>query len=247
MNGECGDREQRLVSLLYEDGDPDELAEIRAHLATCSACREEYERLTSARELLAAWPNVVNAPRVVYVNQPTGFAGRVGGRKARMGRAGLGSFLPSFAAAAAVVLLLLVSASFLHFRVGTDGSLRVGFRASPASVAEPSALVTREDLDQGLARATAYLEATMRTAHEQDRQALLAVVDQSLRDQNASLGRHMTSAIDSAFDEIDHRRRADLGVMLSSLNDLQVITSSELRQMNAMLASVTPGPAAEQE
>jgi hypothetical protein len=41
---------------------------------------------------------------------------------------------------------------------------------------------------------------------------------------------------------MDRRRRADLGVMLSSMNDLQVITGTELQRMNMMLASLTPTP-----
>jgi hypothetical protein len=243
MSGECANREERLVSLLYEDGDPAELAEIRAHLATCAACRDEFERLTATRGLLGAWSDVAHAPRVIYVNGPAGVGGHTRGGT---GWGGFRPFMPSLAAAAAVVLLLAASASFLRLRVGPNGSLRLGFGASPASAAQPSALVTRGDLDQGLAQTASYLEATMRAARDQDRQAMLAVVDQTLRDQNTSLGRQMTSAIDSAFDEIDHRRRADLSVMLSSMNDLQVITSSELQRMNAMLASATPGPATQE-
>ena len=83
MSADCENREnreERLVSLLYEDGDPSELAEIRAHLATCATCREEFEELASTRELLGAWPNVANAPRMVFVNETAGSAGRVGAR-----------------------------------------------------------------------------------------------------------------------------------------------------------------------
>ncbi len=247
MNGDCGNREERLVSLLYEDGDPSELADIRAHLGTCATCREEFDKLTSTRELLAAWPDVVNAPRVIYVNEPARIAGGARGGGRRLGRSVFESLVPSLAAAAAVVVLFALSASFLRFQVGTDGKLHVGVGASSASAAEASSLVTRQDLDQGLARTAAYLESMMRTARDQDRQAMLSVVDQALRDQNASLGRQVSSSIDSAFDEIDRRRRADLSVMLSSMNDLQVVTGTELQHMNAMLASLAPTPGAEQE
>ena len=247
MSGDCGNREERLVSLLYEDGEPAELADIRAHLETCATCREEFEKLTSARELLAAWPDVVNAPRVVYVNGPARVSGGVRGGGRWFGRSAFESFVPSLAAAAAVVVLFALSASFLRFQVAPDGKLHVGVGASSASAAAPSALVTRGDLDQGLAQTAAYLESMMRTAREQDRQALLGVVDQALRDQNASMGVQVSSAIDSAFDEIDRRRRSDLSVMLSSMNDLQVVTGTELQRMNAMLASLAPPPGAEQE
>jgi hypothetical protein len=247
MSGDCGKREERLVSLLYEDGEPAELADIRAHLETCETCREEFEKLTSTRELLAAWPDVVNAPRVVYVNEPARVEHGVRGGGRWFGRSVLESFLPSLAAAAVVVVLFAVSASFLRFQVGPDGELHVGMAASSTPAAAPTALVTRGDLDQGLAQTAAYLESMMRTAREQDRQALLGVVDQALRDQNASMGVQVSSAIDSAFDEIDRRRRSDLSVMLSSMNDLQVVTGTELQRMNAMLASLAPTPGAEQE
>ncbi len=248
MNGECANREERLISLLYEDGDPEELAEIRAHLATCTACREEFERLTSTRALLAEWPNVVNAPRMVYVEEPAEPGGRMRGRAWRTGwkggGVGFGSLLPSLVTAAAVVLLFGLAASLVRFRIGPNGTLHMALGSGPAST--PTSLVTRADLDQSLARTAAYLEATMRDTRAQDRQAILAVVDQTLQAQNASLGTQMTSAIDSAFDAMDRRRRADLHVVLSSMNDLQVITGTELQRMSAMLASTTPGPA-EQE
>jgi hypothetical protein len=242
MSGACGNREERLVALLYEDGDPSELAEIRAHVATCAACREELEELASTRELLGAWPDVDNAPRMVFVGEPAASAGAIGRGPATSGRGRLRAFLPSLAAAAAVVLLAVSSALFLRFQVGADGRLRVGFGASPASAVDPSALVTRGDLDRGLARTAEFLEAMARDAREQDRQAVLDAVDQALRDQNAAMGRQVATAINSAFDEADRRRRADLGVMLSSMNDLQVMTGTELRQLSAMVAAVAATP-----
>jgi hypothetical protein len=242
MSGDCGNREERLVSLLYDDGDPSELAEIRAHLETCPSCREEFEELTSTRELLSSWPNVTNAPRMVFLHEPSRSADRIGGAPATSVRSGLWAFLPSLAAAAIVVMLMATSVLFLRFQVGTDGRMRVAFGSPSQSTAAASALVTREDLDHGLAQTAAYLEALVRDAREQDRQAVLDAVDQTLQDRNTEMGRQVASAINSAFDEADRRRRTDLGVMLSSMNDLQVITRTELQQLNAMLASLTPTP-----
>ena len=104
-----------------------------------------------------------------------------------------------------------------------------------------------DDLDQGLAQAARYIEALVQTGREQDRQAVLTAVNQALQDQNAAVGTQVAGALNSAFDEIDRRRRADLGVMLSSMNDLQVITRTELQRLNAMLASLTPAPSADKE
>ena len=43
MNSACSYGEERLASLLYEDGDETEIIEMRAHLATCAECRAELE------------------------------------------------------------------------------------------------------------------------------------------------------------------------------------------------------------
>ena len=242
MSGDCGNREERLVSLLYEDGDPADLAEIRAHLARCPACREEFESLTSTRGLLGAWPDPVDAPMEAQVGEPGRLASRIPWGAGRKGRGRFGSFLPSLAAAATVVLALALSVPFLRFQVKGDGSLRVAFGGLSGSSFEGPALVTREDLDQGLAQTAEYLEALVSAAQEQDRQALLAAVDQAIMDEHVSMGEQVIGAINSAFDEMDRRRRADLGVMLSSMNDLQVITGTELERMNAVLASLTLTP-----
>jgi hypothetical protein len=250
MSGDCGNREsreERLVSLLYEDGDPAELAEIRAHLAMCASCREELEKLTATRELLSAWPDVVNAPRLVYVNEPAPAAGRMGREAGRRRWAGFRSLVPSLATAAALLLLLGLSAPFLRVQVGQDGRVHVGLGASSAAPANGSALVTRGDLDQGLAQTAQYLEALMRAGRQEDRQAVLGAVDQALQAQSASSQEQVTTAINSAFDELDRRRRTDLGVMLSSMSDLQAMTRSELQQMNAVLASLTSPPSRDQE
>jgi hypothetical protein len=246
MNGGCAGREEQLVALLYEDGDSAELAETRAHLATCAGCRAEFETLSSTRSLLAAWPDVLNVPKVIYVNEPRRSSG---GRAAAQAKKWsiFGGLLPSLAAAAAVALVFFISAPFLRVHTDADGSLRLGFGASSAQVTGASALVTQSDLDRGLAQTAHYLETLMQAGREQDRQQVLTAVNQALSDRNDVMGEQMGRAINAAFDEIDRRRRADLGVMLSSMNDLQVITRTELQQFNAMLASLTPAPSADQE
>lgn len=249
MSGDCEyreTREERLVSLLYEDGDPAELAETRAHLATCAECRQELDELTTTRELLGAWPDVENAPRVIFVNDPASRAALGSTGRGRWSR--FGAYLPSLATAAAVVLLVGLTLPFLRFQVGGDGTLHVGFHSSAvASARNGSALVTKADLDEGLAQTAQYVEALMRSARQQDRQAMLAVVNQALDDQNTTVTRQVSNAIDSAFDEIDRRRQADMNVMLSSMSDLQAITGSELQRINAVLASLAPAPSTSQE
>lgn len=54
QNIRCGDS-AALIGLLYDDCDADERAAIRAHLAICAACADEFEALTATREQLVAW------------------------------------------------------------------------------------------------------------------------------------------------------------------------------------------------
>jgi hypothetical protein len=254
MSGDGGNcelrenREERLVSLLYDDGDPAELARTRAHLARCPACREELEKLTETRELLGAWPDVVNAPRIIFVDRPAVAAGgAVAADASTRPRAWVRSLWPSLAAAATVVLLMGATLPFLHFQVGPDGRLRAGLGGSSTSAASPSALVTKADLDQGLTQTAQYLEALVQSGRQQDRQAVLDAVDQALNAESASMQTQVGTAINAAFDEMDRRRRNDLGVMLSSMSDLQAMTGSELRRINAVLASLAPAPNPDQE
>jgi anti-sigma factor RsiW len=50
----CGDP-GALVSYLYNDGSPEELAAIAAHVQTCAACTTELASLGDTRELLSTW------------------------------------------------------------------------------------------------------------------------------------------------------------------------------------------------
>jgi anti-sigma factor RsiW len=246
MSGGCAGSEERLVALLYDDGDAAELAQTRAHLATCAPCRQEFEELASTRGLLAAWPDVVNVPRVIYVGEvPRSGRDPEGARGRRWGV--FRPFLPALAAAAGVALVFLVSVPFLRFHADADGSLRVGFGTSSGASVSRSELVTRSDLDQGLAQTARYVEELVRSGREQDRQAVLDAVAQALRDQDDAVGDRVASALNAALDEVDRRRRGDLGVVLSSMNDLQVITRTELQRLNAMLASLTPAPDTDKE
>src|SRR5512147_1400040 len=50
----CGDP-AALVSYLYNDGSPEELAAIAAHVQACDACSAELAALGDTRELISTW------------------------------------------------------------------------------------------------------------------------------------------------------------------------------------------------
>lgn len=92
----------RIVSRLYGEAAPDESARVDAHLASCEACRNEYDALLATRRLLAVHREAIPAaPRVVVLGAPS-----------RM--------RPSLAFAAGILLAGLVSV--VSFRIGAEGA-----------------------------------------------------------------------------------------------------------------------------
>ncbi len=244
-NSACNYGEEQLASLLYEDGDPAEMAQTRAHLAECADCRAELESMTSMKGLLSAWPNAVNAPRMVYVNERSGFfdrlrrwadgIGGIGG----LGGLGMNAVLKPAMAAAAVVLVFAISVTLLDVRVAPDGSLQIGFGGPPAAeqtdaaagggplsaeqvaAAAATAPISREEFREGLTQTVAYLEDLIRSRSDDERRLLIAAIDQRMQQQHES----------------------DLGLIFSAVDELGVVTGMELQRMNMILASLMPsGP-----
>ena len=186
MDSQCERREEIVVSLLYDEGDPRELAEARAHIAACAECRQEYESLIGTRELLSAWPNVSNVPRIVYVTDPTDLVSRVRRWVNEMGGLGLKSLLRPAIATAAVFLVMVVGVSLLRFEVSPEGILQVGFGkrdTDPATMAEGSPgpagqsdiiPISREEFTSAMEDMAVLLDELMQNTRAQDRQFILA-------------------------------------------------------------------------
>lgn len=246
MSNACDRGAERLVSLLYEDGDQGQLLEMRAHLASCAECRAELDRLGGTRELLGAWPNAVNAPRMVYVNEGSGFLTRV--RRWADAIVGLGPssmFRPMVASAAAMILVLVAAAAVLDVRVAPDGSLEVGLGSRPA---ESSPAVSREELQEGFELMVSHVEELLRSRSEEERRLLLAAIDERMQEQGLAMSRQLRGAVDAVFTDMQRQHESDLGLIFSAIDELGVGTEIGLQQMNAILASLAqPGPTFEEE
>ena len=53
--GACANARGRLTALRDEELAGDEAVEVRAHLAECASCQQEWEGLTAAQNLAAQW------------------------------------------------------------------------------------------------------------------------------------------------------------------------------------------------
>lgn len=248
MNNACSYGEERLVSLLYEDGETAEIIEMRTHLAECAGCRAELEQLTSTKDLLSAWPNAVNVPRMVYVNERSGFLVRLRRWAGGIGRRpGLNILLKPVAAAAAVVLVFVTSAALLDVRVAPDGRVRIGLAGSltgaeqtgdaEGPTAETTA-VSREEFQHGLAQAVSYMEDLFRSRTDEERQLLLATIDERMEEQGVAVSQQLRGAVNAAFADIEQQHENDLGLVFSAIDEMGVVTGSELQRMNSILASL---------
>lgn|GEM_PF-1606112 len=252
MSSVCERREEMLVGLLYEEGDERELAEARAHLAACSDCRKEYEILTGSRELLADWPNAANIPRLVYVSEPSSFLTTVRRWVDEIGSLGLRSLMRPAVAAASVVLVMVIAISVLRFQVGPDGVLEVGFgRAaagkSPAVMADGAAPaaeepgadqpISREEFASGMEDMAAYIEELVQNTRIQDRQILMATLEQQLNERDAAITGTVLTAVNDAFGQMDQFGQR-LDVLTAVYQDLYDITGTELQKTNAILAAL---------
>ena len=248
MSSACSYGEERLASLLYEDGDETENMEMRAHLATCAECRAELESLTSMRDLLSAWPNAVNVPRMVYVNESAGLLARLRRWTDGIGRPVISMALKPAVAAAAMVLVFVASTALLDVKVAPDGRVQIGFRSdAPAveqtgdpagAVGDATTAITREEFAQELTRVVSYMEELFRSRSESERRLLMAAIDERMQEQGLAVSRQLRGVVDAAFTDVQRQHEGDLGLVFSAIDELGVITGTELQRMNTILASL---------
>ncbi len=249
MKSACSYGEERLAGLLYEDGDRTEMMEMRAHLATCADCRAELEGLTSMKDLLSAWPNAVNAPRMVYVNERTGFLARLRHWTGDIGGMGARMLLKPVVAAAAVVLVFAASAALLDVRVTPDGRVRIGLGGEPPAAeqiadvpsdaaGETTATVSRDEFQADLSQAVSYMEDLFRSRSDDERRLLMAAIDEAMQEQGLAMSRQLRGAVDAALTDMQRQHENDLGLVFSAIDELGVVTGMELQRMNTILASL---------
>ena len=255
MNNGCSYGEEQLAGLLYEDGDEAELIEIRAHLAECADCRAELENLTSMKDMLGAWPNVVNAPRMVYVNERSGFLARLRRWANEIGRLGMRPLLKPAMAAAAVVVVFVAATALLDVRVAPDGRVQIGFgggapatdMVADAAANDATTPISREEFQEGLAQTVAYLEELLQSRSDDERRLLMAAIDGRMQEQGMAMNQQLRGVVAAAFTDMEQQRENDLGLVFSAIDELGVITGMELQRMNTILASLVQSGPGEEE
>src|SRR5262245_32911112 len=124
-----GNRDEVLISYLYDDLEPAARVSFERHLAVCSTCRCELEEFGVVRQQLEQW----SPPQPALRTLPGGRFGLERGKRSWME-------LPVWAQVAAAALLIGVSASIANLDVtyGANGlSVRTGWIDSPSRTDEP--------------------------------------------------------------------------------------------------------------
>jgi hypothetical protein len=92
------------------------------------------------------------------------------------------------------------------------------------------------------------MEELFRSRSDEERRLLLAAIDERMQEQGLAMSEELRGAVGAAFADIQQQQESDLGLVFSAIDELGVITGSELQRMNNILASLMQrGPDFEEE
>ncbi len=241
----CGDP-GALVSYLYNDGSPDELASIAAHVQTCETCTSELAALGDTREVLSEWSPpptelglTLSSSDALPVAAPT---------------------IPMPAVTAAVaevpwwrqstpVWMQAVAASMVFAAGMAIGAGRGAAPAASSAVAEagqpasaPPASVSRgelADLEQRLRAELAHLSpasapAPVQTASRVDDEALMTRIHSLLTESEERQRSELALRTAQVLRDIEIQRKVDMATVQQDIGKIQGATGAELRQQREL-------------
>jgi hypothetical protein len=247
----CGDP-GALVSYLYNDGTPEELAAIATHVQTCEACTTELATLGDTRERLSAWsPPQTELGFTLSVSDALPVSATALAPAPAVAAADLPWWRQSTPVWMQAVAATMVFAAGMA--VGTSG--RGAGPVSPAStagapqpaLAQPAALkeeiVSRRelaDLEERLradlarlspAPAAQPVQAAVRTT---DDEALMtrfrALVSESEERQRSELALRTAQVLR----DMEIQRKVDMATVQQDINKIQGITGAELKRQGEL-------------
>src|SRR5436190_22060723 len=250
----CGDPGS-LVSYLYNDGSPDELASIAAHVQSCDTCTSELAALGDTREVLSGWSP---PPTELGLTLTSSDALPVAAS------ATMPLPLPSVTAAAAdvpwwrqssPVWMQAVAASMVFAAGMAIGAGRGAAPAASGSVAgagQPAAAtapkvekvesVSRGDLaalEQRLRAELAHLTpasapAPVQTASRADDEALLKRVRSLLTESEDRQRSELALRTAQLLRDAEIQRKVDMATVQQNIGQIQGTTGAELKQQREL-------------
>jgi len=255
----CGypDRDDALVSYVYDELDGAQRSAFDTHLVLCARCRMELEQLSGVRTQLSAWQPPPVASRQSSVISPQSSGGSQQSAAISLGRQTWWREIPAWAQVAAAVLCLGVGAGLanLNVRYDHDGlSIRTGWLA-PAAPSAKSAVV--QDAKAGVApdsgvaqdfspaapapwRADlAALERQLRSEFQPATAAAPAAVALTRSTQPSLSDAELLKRVRALVDESERRQNRELALRVGEMvRDVHTQRQADLRKIDESLAYV---------
>jgi hypothetical protein len=223
----AGDRDQAIVSYLYDDVDPAERVAFDAHLSTCARCRTEMASLQGVRTALEAW--VPPDPVGLLGSQPP------------VPHRNWWRDIPAWAQVAAALLVLGVAAGIANLDVRYDAAglrVRTGWSSTPPSDASrPADAPWRAELtamEQRLRSQLAQPNQSVNIANAGPRASSANVVS-SGNPANPELLRRVRTIVD----ESEQRQQRELALRLAeTMRDLNAQRQSDLAKIDRSIGTM---------
>ena len=239
----CGDP-GALVSYLYNDGSPDELASIAAHVQTCDTCTSELAALGDTREVLSGW------------SPPPTELGLTLSSSDALPVAAATIPVPSVTAAVAQVpwwrqstpvWMQAVAASMVFaagMAMGTGrgaapvASNSVAEAGQPAATPPKAESVSRRelaDLEQRLRTELARpAPAPVQTASRADDEALMKRIHSLLTESEERQRSELALRTAQVLRDMEIQRKVDMATVQQNIGQIQGTTGAELKQQREL-------------
>jgi len=241
----CGDP-GALVSYLYNDGSPDELASIAAHVQTCDTCTSELAALGDTREVLSGW------------SPPPTELGLTLSSSDALPVAAATIPVPSVTAAVAEVpwwrqstpvWMQAVAASMVFAAGMAMGTGRGAAPVAPNSVAEagqPAATLPKAesvsrselaDLERRLRTELARpapAPAPVQTASRADDEALMKRIHSLLTESEERQRSELALRTAQVLRDMEIQRKVDMATVQQNIGQIQGTTGAELKQQREL-------------
>ena len=208
----CDDMPQYLVSLLYDELEPEEAEKIQTHIQACDVCRKAYQELLSTSKLLGKWEDADPRMNLVFVSESVSrwrtwkekLAGLSWGRRLAIG-------IPAFAV---LCLVILAALNFrLNYRQG-EWTLAMGF--TPL-------------------RQTSDPEQIINAALEENQKETLMMISQLIEQSEYRQRRESALTLAQFAQDLERQRQEDLRIVGQNMVGLQRTTEGRFHQTSSVL------------
>jgi len=246
----CGDP-GALVSYLYNDGSPDELASIAAHVQSCDACTSELAALGDTRELLSTWSppqtelglTLSSSDALPVAASATMPVPAVSAAVAEV--PWWRQSTPVWMQAVAASMVFAAGMAIGAGRGATPASTGTTASAQPAS-APPATAVKAENVSKGeladleqrlraeFARPTPASPAPVQTAARTDDEALMKRVRALLSESEEKQRGELALRTAQVLRDMEIQRKVDMATVQQNIGQIQGTTGAELKQQREL-------------